>query len=167
MKKLTFVFLVSLIALTFLVGTVSAKTIRTPYSGEETCYDMSGGWDWVSNDSVWHFRDGVQPCTDVTTDDRMTGDVEVTVNFNWKFTDPPAMFYGPMWGTVYLENEGGYWEGSWVGVRTELGYHYVRTILRGYGGYEGLQARVDYVRLSPDPTAPYQVTGFIMNPGGK
>jgi hypothetical protein len=75
--------------------------------------------------------------------------------------------YGPMWGTVRLDNAGGYWEGSWTGERTELqGFSYIQAVLRGHGGYEGLQARATYVRESPDPTAPFVIQGVVMEPRG-
>ena len=151
-----------------MVVPVAAKTIRTEYTGQETCYEMLGGREWVSDDGVWHFRDGVHPCTDVTNDNRMTGEMEVIVNLNYKFTDFPVLFCGPMWDKVNLENEGGHWEGTWVGVRTALeGYSIIRVVLRGYGGYEGLQAQASYIRSSPDPTVPYDIVGVIIEPGGK
>jgi hypothetical protein len=72
-----------------------------------------------------------------------------------------------MWGTFRIENEEGYWEGSWVGERTEVqGFSYIRGVLHGHGAYEGLQARAEYVRESPDPTAPFTVHGMVMEPGG-
>ena len=54
-----------------------------------------------------------------------------------------------------------------MGERTELqGFSYIRGVLHGHGAYEGLQARAEYVRESPDPTAPFMVHGVIMEPGG-
>jgi len=167
MKKLTFVFLVSLIALAFLVAPVSAKTIRTEYTGSEECGDviMSDARVWFSDGGLMHVRNGGIECTDIVDDDRITGEVFVTVNWNFKFT--PQNPYGPMWGTIRLDNEGGYWEGTWVGEITELeGYSYIYAVMRGFGDYEGLQARATYFKDSPSSST-YQVTGFIMNPGGK
>lgn len=71
-----------------------------------------------------------------------------------------------MWGTFIIENDDGTWEGSWVGKRIEQGRSYIRGVLHGHGDYEGLQARVDYVRESPDPTVPFTVHGVLMDPGG-
>ena len=168
MKKWTFVFLLSLIALMTLALPVAAKTTRTEFSGVSNGGPVMGAREWTSDDGILHARDGwIAGFTDVN-DDRYTGEELVTVNYNFHPAPPPVYICGPMWGKVRLTNENGYWEGTWVGERTALeGFVYLRAVLRGHGDYEGLQARVDYIRLSPDPTAPYQVTGFIMSPGGK
>lgn len=77
------------------------------------------------------------------------------------------MVYGPMWGKVHLSNPGGYWEGSWTGIREELnGFSYIQVVMRGHEAYEGLQARAMLIRESPDPGAPYQIQGLILEPGG-
>ena len=66
-----------------------------------------------------------------------------------------------------MENDGGYWEGTWTGERTELqGSSYIRAIMRGHGDNEGLQAWASYVRESPDPTAPFVIQGVATEPGG-
>jgi hypothetical protein len=168
MKKMTIVCLVSLIALAFLVAPVSAKTIRTPYVGSEECGDVitSDGREWFSEDGVYHVRNGWLECTDTVPDEpRVSGDVFLTVNWNFQFTTTHP--YGPMWGKIRLDNEGGYWEGIWVGEITELeGYSYIHAVMRGFGDYEGLQARANYFKDSP-LSSTYQISGVIMEPGGK
>jgi len=167
MKKWTLILLVSLMALSFLVVPASAKAPRTVYEGVSTCGPVTDAQERISKGGVLHARDGHLACTTVVSDDRISGEEQLTVNYNFKFADPPVFIYGPMWGTIRVSNEGGYWEGSWVGERTELdGYSYIQAMLRGYGDYEGLQARVDYIRENPDPAAPYQVYGVIMEPCG-
>ncbi len=167
MKKWTLILLVSSMTVSFLVVPVAAKMIRTEYEGVSTCGPVIGGRDWISKGGVSHLRGGSLACTDVVNDERINGDELLTVNYNFKSAVPPVFIYGPMWGKARISNENGYWEGSWVGERTkEDGYSYIRAVLRGYGDYEGLQARVDYIRESPDPAAPYQVYGVIMETGG-
>ncbi|MGC9334536.1 MAG: hypothetical protein ACP5JJ_10335, partial [Anaerolineae bacterium] len=113
---------------------------------------VAPGRQWVSEDGVLHIRGGQEAYLDEVSDARISGDVVVTLNVNFHFADPPVMVYGPMWGTLRIDNDGGYWEGSWVGERTELqGFSYIRAVMHGHGGYEGLQARAEYVRESPDP----------------
>ncbi len=167
MKKMTFLFLVSLIALAFLVTPVSAKTIKTPYEGSEECGDVItlDAREWFSEDGVYHVRDGWLECTDtVPSETRVSGDVSLTVNWNFQFTMTHP--FGPMWGKIHLESEGGYWEGIWVGEITELeGYSYIHAVMRGFGDYEGLQARANYFKDSLSST--YQISGVIMEPGGK
>jgi len=157
-----------LVALLILAAPVAAKTIRTDYGGvEHFVGPLSPGRQWVSEDGVLHIRGGQEAYRDEVDDSRLSGDVVVTLNVNFHFAAPPVMVYGPMWGTVRLENDGGYWEGSWTGERTEVqGFSYIQAVLHGHGGYKGLQARVSYVRESPDPTAPFVIRGTVVQPGG-
>jgi hypothetical protein len=157
-----------LIVLSILVAPVAARTLRTEYEGVELYVEpLLPGRQWISEDGVLHIRGGQEAYEDQVDDPRLCGDTVVTLNVNFHFADPPVMVYGPMWGTFRIDNDGGYWEGSWVGERTELqGFSYIRGVLHGHGAYEGLQARAEYVRESPDPTAPFVVHGVIMDPGG-
>jgi hypothetical protein len=166
-KSLTAATLV-LIVLSIAVTPAAARTIRTEYEGVENYVGpLSPGRQWISDEGVLHIRGGQEAYHDVVSDPRVSGDVVVTLNVNFQFTAPPVTVYGPMWGTFRIDNDGGYWEGSWVGERTELeGFSYIRGVLHGHGDYEGLQARAEYVRESPDPTAPFAVHGVVMEPAG-
>ena len=168
MKKQLFVLVAGLMALSILAAPVQAGTIRTDYEGLEYYVGpLSPGRQWISEDGVLHIRGGQEAYRDEVDDPRLCGDTVVTLNANFHLADPPVFVYGRMWGTFRIENEGGYWEGSWVGERTELqGFSYIRGVLHGHGAYEGLQARAEYVRESPDPTASFAVHGMVMDPGG-
>ena len=65
-----------------------------------------------------------------------------------------------------ITNAGGYWEGSWTGVRDENGFEYLHWIGTGYGGYEGLKYRMWGERLTPNPAAPVYWTGYIIENNG-
>ena len=163
MKKWMLLLLVGLIALIVMVVPVSAQTTITPVEGEEVCGPVMG----IEFDPFdLHARNGWMNCTDtIDGEPRLTGDVFLTVNWNFKFFNYHP--YGPMWGTVHLENEDGYWEGTWVGEITKLeGESYINSVLRGHGDYEGLQARLSYFKDSP-MSSTYQISGFIMDPGGE
>jgi hypothetical protein len=168
MKKRLFTLIAGLMMLSILATPVAAGTVRTEYEGFEYYVEpILPGRQWISEDGVLHIRGGQEAYQDVVSDPRLCGDVVVTLNVNFHFAALPVMVYGPMWGTFRIDNDGGYWEGSWVGKRTELqGFSYIRGVLHGHGAYEGLQARAEYVRESPDPTAPFVVRGVIMEPGG-
>jgi hypothetical protein len=155
-----------LIVLSIAVTPVAARTIRTEYEGVENYVGpLSPGRQWISDEGVLHIRGGQEAYRDEVDDPRLCGDALVTLNVNFHLANPPVMVYGRMWGTFRIDNEDGYWEGSWVGERTELeGFSYIRGILHGHGGFEGLQARVSYVRESPDPTAPFVIHGVVMEP---
>jgi len=167
MKKRLLILIASLLLLTILAGPVAAKTIRSPYEGVEYCGPPTGGRYWISEDGVMHIRGAQADCIDILDDDRISGNVLVTINANFQFSDSALGIYGPMWGTVRISNKGGYWEGTWTGKLTELeGFSYIRSVVFGYGDYEGLQARAKAVRESPNPADPYQIHGVIMDPGG-
>ena len=157
-----------LIVLFILAAPVAAGTIRTEYEGEEYYVGpVSPGRQWVSGGGVLHIRGLQEAYEDVVDDPRLCGDAVVTANMNFRFASPPVFVYGPMWGTFRIDNHSGYWEGSWVGERTESqGFSYIRAVLHGHGDYEGLQARVSYVRETPNPAAPFVVNGVVMDPGG-
>ena len=156
-----------LIVLSILALPVAARTIRTEYAGQEHYVSpLSPGRQWISEDGVLHIRGGQEAYRDDVDDSRLSGDVVVTLNVNFHFADPPVMVYGPMWGTIRIDNDGGYWEGTWTGERTESqGFSYIQAVLHGHGGYEGLQARASYVRESPDPNAPFAIQGVFIEPG--
>lgn len=115
MKKWLVMLLVSLIAVTFVVVPATASTIRTDYSGVSTCGPVLDAREWISEDGVLHARDGQLICITVVNDDRISGEEQLSVNYNFQFADPPVLIHGPMWGKVHISNTGGYWEGSWVG----------------------------------------------------
>lgn len=167
MKKRLFIFAAALMVLSILVVPAAAGTIRTPYEGYEYFVEsLSSGWEWISEDGVYHIRGAQEAYEDVVSDPRLSGDLVVTINANFQLAVPPVYVYGPMWGTTRLDNEDGYWEGSWVGKRTEQGFSYIRVVMKGHGAYEGLQARADYARESPVFTDPFAVHGVVMEPGG-
>jgi len=166
MKKQLTIFMAALMILSILAAPVAAGTSRTEYEGYEYFEgEIGGGRMWISDEGVLLIRDFQEAYTDVVSEPRLSGDLVVTINANFQFTELGEM-YGPMWGTSILENDGGTWEGSWVGKRTEEGYSYIRCVMHGHGDYEGLQARVDYVRESPYATVPFTVHGVLMDPGG-
>jgi len=157
-----------LLVLFVLAAPVAAGTTWTPYEGISygTC-EGPEGQSWISGDRVLHKRGGVSYWYDEVSDPRLSGPLVLTVNWNFQLTAPPVFGYGPEWGTMRISNEGGYWEGHWVGERTEEGYSYITAVLHGYGDYQGLQARTDYVHETTDPSVPFTVHGVVMNPGGK
>lgn len=98
-------------------------------------------------------------------DPRVGGTDTIVANYNFKPVPLPGGLAGPMWGTLRVENAGGYWEGTWAGERTEDGFLFVRAVYHGRGGYEGLKAKVYIERLSPDPAAPATFRGYVIDPG--
>ena len=89
------------------------------------------------------------------------------VNYNMRTAPAPAFLTGPMWGTFVVENENGWWDGTWTGERNEQGFAIMRGLTHGHGDYEGLKAHYEIIRESPDPMATSTVTCYIIDPKGK
>ncbi len=166
-KRLLAVAVVGLILLSSLAAPVAAGTTWKEIHGlSANPTPVSPGRQWISEDGILHIRGGQEAYSDTVDDSRLSGDDLVTLNVNFQLAPPPVMAYGQMWGTSYIENAAGYWEGSWVGERTEQGFSYIRAVMHGHGAYKGLQARLEFARETPDTTAPFVIHGVIMEPGG-
>lgn len=165
MKKILLVGFVFLVMLGIGVTPVSANT-KTEFTGTSNFVEQIGDFDrdWYSG-VAYHIRGLLEKYTLVTTDPRLTGDSFQCSNVNFFSTDPPVYFYGPIWGTDHIENDGGYWTGTFSGKRTkEFGFSYFIEILHGHGGYEGLIARIHFVREMTDPYGPIQAYGVVIEP---
>ncbi len=75
--------------------------------------------------------------TSTMSDPRVSGDVEIT----WQV----ASQYGAdenddaLYGTVATTNDGGRWQGQWVGFVDDQGRHHITGWFEGTGDYEGLR----------------------------
>ena len=165
-KKILLAIVVCMMLLPMAVAPVAAKTIKTEFTGTSTYQEeISMERYWFPDGDRVHIRGLVETYWFETTDDRLTGLSHQTSNCNFRFSeDPFVQIYGPIWGTTILENDGGYWEGQSVGKRTVDGFNYHHEILHGHGGYEGLMAKIYYVREITDPFGPMQAYGVILEP---
>lgn len=155
-----------LLAITF---PAQAQAIKTEFTGlSYFTNEIIDPGVWTYPDGNVHVRGWTVGYNDVMSDPRVSGTDTMLINFNMQSAPAPVFFSGPMWGTMRVENEGGYWEGSWTGFRDEQGFAYARATLHGHGGYEGLIAQIDATRLSPDYiTEPFVFTGVIIDPHGE
>ncbi len=145
-------------------GVAAAGPTQTTYTGDEIACELpEGGIVWLGEDNMLHGRDLVQACIDVADNPDLSGAATITINFNgtpWGW----MVFYGQMWGTLRIENAGGYWEGNWVGVREQDGSSTIDAVLHGYGEYAGQLARTHFVRPTAIDLAHF--TGVLLTPGG-
>lgn len=140
----------------------AAQAIMTPYRGvSEFRMETDPGRPWIS-DGILHIRNARQIWFDNANDPRIRGNVTLTINVNFHLAPLPVFGYGPMWGEIRVENDGGCWVGIWKGKRTTQGHSIVHLVLKGEGAYDGLYARADYVRTTPDPTMPFEFVGTIL-----
>lgn len=167
--RLSVLALILFAVLLLVAGPAAAKATKTKFTAIETFIeDLAPGKSWVTgkgNNQIEHLRGGEALFTVEATDPRVSGDEVITINYDMKVVDPPVYITGPMWGTFRVENDGGYWKGTWVGVRDKRGFSYIEYVGSGGGGYAGLKIRVHDERLDPDPTALYHWTGYILDPG--
>jgi hypothetical protein len=168
-KKISSVAKLALVLLTFLVipGLAMAESITTPFSGTETLAGppVDPGTETFP-DGNYHMRGFTALYYDANDDPRVTGHDTVVANWNFRPAPPPAVWMGPMWGTLHIENDNGTWDGRWTGTRDENGYSIITAEGHGSGDYAGLKAPWTFTRLSPDPTAPFDITGWILDPQG-
>ncbi|MDT8306713.1 MAG: hypothetical protein RRC07_12320 [Anaerolineae bacterium] len=139
---------------------------KTDFTATETwAYDIDPGREFYP-DGRFHLRDSVGVFIWEADDDRLDGANIVVVNWNFVWMPESVFVSGPIWGSFFLSNDGGSWEGSWTGVRDENGFSYFHYVGHGRGGYEGLQLRAWGERLTPDGAAPEDFHGTILETGG-
>lgn len=78
-------------------------------------------------------------CDECLDDDRVSGISEVTVTTVDYSVSPTAIA-----GTWRLENDGGVWDGDWIGVIESDGLHRIEGVMAGSRGYDGLVYRVKW-----------------------
>lgn len=79
------------------------------------------------------------------SDERVSGTEEVTINYDMYPTG-----LADMWGTTVYTNDGGTWEGEWVGSIHGDGTHTVYQVLTGTGDYAGLRYHCFLVFEAPE-----------------
>jgi hypothetical protein len=143
-------------------SSASARPFTTDFTGTSTCVDVPGTGEFKVTDGKMHIKGLEDICIDVADDSRISGTDTIVINAILDLNDNLS---GPMWGSAYIENEGGAWTGFWTGMRTSDGFAYLRMSAHGLLGYQGMQARWDLERLSPNPADPYSYSGYILDPG--
>lgn len=162
MKKTLFVFACVMVLL-MMAGTVSAKTNWTEFEGTLTkVADLPGGEEYYSKDFTKIFIRDLSELYIMDVDDpRLDGDLTFTFNGTLNVTDEPVFVYGQFSGRIFLENEGGYWEGNNFTRRTEEGYNYGFSVLHGHGNYEGMLAHINFTREVVCLFCEIDVQGFV------
>ena len=158
--------LVVLVLLGGIVGPAAAGS-KTYFTAGECCETVLDLGEEFFPDGRYHLR-GASSTFEFWADDPRLDNAINQITCNWNFVWMPEPIYvaGPMWGTFVITNDGGWWEGSWTGVREKNGFSYFPFVGRGGGGYEGLQLRFRGERLDPDPTIPEVHHGYILETGG-
>lgn len=167
MKK-TVVLLLLLVLLIGVMGAVSAKTIKTPFTGTGVGYPIE--------DPVCTYPGGNEHCRGMVlrafndmTDDRLDGMETLTMHWNFRPVATPAEFAGPWWGAGQITNEAGevIWDVTMTGERDgELGWGIVNYRAHGRGENEGLKAFYTGVRKSPEPWAEFEFSGYMLEKDG-
>ncbi len=158
-------FALPLILALVLMPTVQARarTVKTTFTGTDTVIrDINLGKETFPDINLYHIRDNVFITRIEVTDPRVSGEALIKMDANFKLVDPPVFVTGRMWGTFKLSNADGYWEGIIEGVRIKNGYSYFKYVGHGEGAYKGLQLRMRYERLDPDPSVPGTLRGYIL-----
>ena len=107
---------------------------RVPVVGTSTFVRADADSTQTEVGDVVEARDGVWVYETVMSDERVSGTSTVTFNYDMY----PAGL-ADMWGTTVLTNDGGTWEGEWVGSIHSDGTHTTYETLTGTGDYTGLR----------------------------
>ena len=163
MKKTLFVVVACLMMLSVVVIPVTAQETWTEFVGSSTKLgDLDGGESWFSKDGTKLFARDLRESWTVEMDDtRLGGDLTLTYSGNFHVTDFPVFIYGPIMGSVLIENADGYWEGRISGERTKEGCNYLFSVMHGHGDYEGMLAHVYFVRETPYFFEPMEMHGVV------
>jgi hypothetical protein len=160
--KMRWIALLAVLAILAGASPAWAGAVKSPFEGSMSLASLVDPGTCI-------YPGGMEICRDLTvvfasdaSDDRFDGSATTVIHSNFHL-EP---YGGQQWGTMELVNAGGSWKGTWTGVRNEDGSAYLRAVAHGQGGYEGLQVRLEAVRLSPDMFEPFAVTGYILDPHG-
>lgn len=165
-RLLTLGFIVSML-LILVMAPANAGAIKTYFNASETPLAAISPGEETFPDGRYNLRGAVDIFTFVADDPRLdNAEDRVTTNLNFKFMPEPVYVAGQMCGRFVISNVGGYWEGTWTGMRAENGYSYFHFTGSGSGGYEGMQLRMRGERLEPNPTLPEIYHGYIIEPSG-
>ena len=132
---------------------------RVPVVGTSTFVREDADSTPTQAGDVLEARDLVWVYENVMSDERVSGTSTVTINYDMY----PAGI-ADMWGTTVLTNDGGTWEGEWVGSIHNDGTHTTYETLTGTGDYAGL--RFSYFTVFGDPSGEFPeqqpgLTGWI------
>jgi hypothetical protein len=161
--SITILVVLALLTLAVVVGDALAAPSKTKFSGlDYSGADTVPGDIYFTDDGIMHIRNNEFWTEFVTNDPRMNGYVNYTFNGDFQIMPEPVSAMGSMWGTFRLDNDGGFWQGTYYGTRDKHGYSRFWYTGLGGGGYEGFKVEITYKRLDPDPTVPGDVKGFII-----
>ncbi len=162
-RRFALLSLVILALLAVAAAPASARAVKTHFTGTEAYIaDTDPGYEWVTNGGVYHLRDNTGYGVISTSDPRVGGTNNLVINGNFTFLPPPVYVTGRMWGTFELANDGGAWAGTYTGYRDENGFSWFKYVGRGTGAYAGMQLRMEYERLDPDPGVAATITGYVI-----
>lgn len=164
-KRFFFILVLALLALFTVSTSVSAAPNKTAFKGtDQFLYDIYLGDESIDDDGIYHVRNGLSVGLMTTTDPRVNGEYVFSFNGDFEFRPEPVFVVGYMWGTFRLENDGGWWEGTYTGYRDELGHSRFKYVGVGGGGYKGLKIKIAYKRLDADPSIPALLSGVVIEP---
>ncbi|HVF24387.1 MAG TPA: hypothetical protein VNA23_00775 [Anaerolineales bacterium] len=141
-----------------------AKAQRTPFTGTSNLGETlhPGEWTFLPSGNVLA-RGIIETYNDVATDPRVTGQETIVSNGNFRPAPSSELgLAGHLWGTFYIENEGGAWDGTFTSEITEGGEYFYRGVAHGSGGYEGLTGHWEAYRNGH--SGPFVLSGWILEP---
>jgi len=160
--------LTCLMLLTVVVAPVSARGIRTTFTG--TSYfeeELDPGEFWLEGDQLY-VRGLVERYRIEASDPRIAWYSTDISSLNFTLVDEPVVGYGPIWGTSTTDPDesGGYWSCRAFGYRTQQGFNYHYETCHGHSAYRGLTVRRFISREVTDLQGPLNFHGVIIDRRG-
>lgn len=120
--------------------------------------EPAGNWVTVTGEQAvdsFGYRSAL--ATNTMSDERVSGDVAIW----FKVADGPDNDGGnyATWGTVTITNDGGTWQGQWLGFVDDQGRHRITEWYEGTGDYDGLRYLEQLVQ--PEPNGVLEAAGLI------
>lgn len=152
------ILLTVMLLLVLVPGTVSAKALKTEFTGTATfAGNLDPGTERVVDHGKYIITGMLEVYEDVTNDPRTSGTTIVESNAVLDMNT----FSGTMHGTFQLVNDDGSWDGYFTG-KIINGYASIKGIAHGNGGYEGLKGHWEYTGLIMGGTL--SISGYILEP---
>ncbi len=138
------------------VGSPAEQTLTGANDPADNWVTVTGTQEMQVSSSGYGFG------TNSMSDPRVEGDYAMT----WLAVMDPGGENNdyPLWGTTTITNDGGTWQGQWIGFKDDQGRHHITEWFEGTGAYEGLRYIEQGEQAEPSSSASSEkldVTGLI------
>ncbi len=111
----------------------------TPGAVEPGAAEPGAAWVTVTGtQEILRSSGGTADVTSTMSDERLSGDLAITWSADAEGRSADEN-NDVLWGTTTISNDGGTWEGQWIGFVDDQGRHHITSWHEGTGDYVGLR----------------------------